>query len=266
MHLRLLIAAALSAGLLATAALAAPPALSAQETADQQTVSAALTAPNFEVLAGHMAALQKVYDHAPVRYPMVVEYGDVTVVRADDQDSAASLAILLTAAVKKRNMSVVYAPNTYPMAAFLLATYANEMKRPEAALAYLDRGLGMQPENAHLVSEKAAALYALNRPRDAVVLLNAWLDQNPLGGENNRARLLRSKGYGLVELRDLNGAEAAYRESLKSEPDHKGARYELEYIAKLRAGGQQLGGKLFNGAEAKAGDFVPEPAPAPPKP
>jgi Flp pilus assembly protein TadD len=47
----------------------------------------------------------------------------------------------------------------------------------------------------------------------------------------------RGRGFVLTELGRLDEAEAAYRESLKIEPDSERAKNELQYIARLKAGG-----------------------------
>jgi hypothetical protein len=133
------------------------------------------------------------------------------------------------------------------------------------ALTYLDRGLAMQPQNGRLTSEKATALVNLHRPGDALAMIDAWLAANPLGGATTRARLLRNKGFALVELDRLDEGEAAYRDSLKAEPGHQGALYELDYIAKLRAGGAKLGVGQTTAGKARAGAF-PKPGDPPPNP
>lgn len=256
-----LAAVALSAVTLSAAAASAQ--VPAQQAADEQLVRAAIAAGSFEALKGHLPALREVLDRAPARFPAVEVRGERTIVRADDQDSAMILALVVSAATKDRKTTVVTEFNTYPDAALLLATYANEMKRPEEALAYLERGLALQPDDGNLVSEKAAALGALRRPAEELALADAWLARNPLGGARNRARLMRDKGFALTELGRLDEAEAAYRASLKEEPGHKGALYELDYIAKQRAGGAKLGGALVTADKAKTEGYVAPDAPKP---
>jgi len=247
------------------AAFAADPGGNPQQARDEAVVRAALAARTFEALAQHMPALRQVLDKAPTSFPLVEQRGDLTIVREDGQTPAFVLALLVTAAAEKRNTRVVREFNTYPLAALLLASYATEMKQPAQALAILDMGLKIQPGNSGLVSEKAAALFLLGRAQEGTALVSAWLEANALADDVTRARLLRSKGYGLTELKDLDGAEAAYRESLKLEPGHKGALYEVDYIGKLKAGGQRLGGEITTSDKAKTEDVKPHPAGEQPK-
>ena len=52
------------------------------------------------------------------------------------------------------------------------------------------------------------------------------------------------------ERNERHEAEKAYRDSLEIEPDHGGAKHEIGYIAKLRAGGQATGIQIMNGEES----------------
>lgn len=257
----------LMAGALAVQALAGPSDRPALETADAKVVEKALQSQSFEQLSKHQGALRKVLEHAPATYPTTMVRGDVTVIHSADRQQALMLSLLAAtaAANEKRPTSVIVETNTYPMAAFLLGTYANEKDQHAQALGYLDQGLRMQPDNAALTTEKATALSALKRSNEAVPMLESWLQSNALAPGADRARVFRAKGFSLIELGRLDEAEAAYRDALKIEPGHKGAEYELAYIAKLRAGGQQLGLKLFNAEDARTKDIAPAPA-ATPKP
>jgi hypothetical protein len=48
--------------------------------------------------------------------------------------------------------------------------------------------------------------------------------------------MLRGEGYALVDLNRLDEAEAAYKESLKVDPDHGHALEELKFIESVRRG------------------------------
>jgi Flp pilus assembly protein TadD len=120
------------------------------------------------------------------------------------------------------------------------------------ALKVLDHGLALQPDNPVLVSEKGAALAVQRRFAEALSLYDDWFARQ--GGPEDTpryARLLRARGFALIELKRLDEAEAAYRQALEIEPDNAGAKHELAYIAELRAG--QAGPKaigLFRSDEA----------------
>jgi Flp pilus assembly protein TadD len=55
--------------------------------------------------------------------------------------------------------------------------------------------------------------------------------------DDQRAVMLRGRGFALIELGRLDEAEKAYRDSLNSEPNNARALNELTYIGRLRAGG-----------------------------
>lgn len=259
MRLTKLLAAGLSALLLATGPAAMAWAKEArfeqtsQEAADEKAVMAALTAMGrggFPELGKHVPALRQVLDRAPARYPLIETRGDVTVMRSDDAVLGNTLVAALTGARPGRQTSVVQGFNTYPMAALVLASHAVEMGRPQEAITYLDKGLALQPESHFLNSEKAAALSQLGRDAEAVDLLSRWLETSPASDPANRARVLRSKGFSLINLDRLDEAEAAYRESLELAPNHGLALSQLKYIAELRAGGPRRKGGLTTADKA----------------
>ena len=87
-----------------------------------------------------------------------------------------------------------------------------------------------------MLTEKTTALEALGRAADALDAVQRWEATEPEDERHrDRARVLRAKGYALVELRRLDEAEAAYRASLMLEP-HKGAANELAFIDQQRQG------------------------------
>ncbi|MDG2531829.1 tetratricopeptide repeat protein [Caulobacter endophyticus] len=104
-----------------------------------------------------------------------------------------------------------------------------------------------------LVTEKGMALTALKRHADALALYDgafAHFSTLLISDDLSKARLMRSRGFSLIELGRLDEAEESYRASLEAEPDHAGAKHELDYIAKLRAGAQAMDVKIVTGAEA----------------
>jgi tetratricopeptide (TPR) repeat protein len=213
---------------------------SAQELADAAVVKAAMAAVGENGPLGlqkHAAALRTVLDHAPASYPEVVRAGNTVIVRADSGEIAPE-ALIAAAGVNVSSGKVVLRIeyNTYPTAALLLASFAVEAERPDLALPYLDRGLAMQPGNSNLTSEKAHSLYKLHRTAEGLSLVETWLAAHPLAPALDRARMLRSKGFGLTELDRLDEAEKAYQESLTLQPGHALALNELKYIQGLRAG------------------------------
>jgi len=217
------------------------PADAAREAADQRIVDETIRASNsggYAALATHLDALRDVLAHAPSCYPEVERRGDDVIVRSD-ADSSAILALTVVAAGQHRNTRVVRGPNPYGNASLLLGAYSNEMRNFEDAIAWLDRGLALQPREQHLVLEKATALGQLRRFDEQVALLQAELNDPWASLSLDTARFQRNLGIALIDLNRLDEAEAALREAIRLQPDNPRAENELRYLAQLRAGGQR---------------------------
>jgi len=222
---------------------------------DEEVVRAAHDALNsggYEALGPHLADVKAVLDRAPTTYPQMELKGDVLLVRSADADEVNAAADALLASHPQAR-SVKWAFNVYPIASLLLGAYANEVRQPQAALSVLDKGVALQPDDTDLIREKGVALFGLKRWEEALGLYERWLAMDdPMHAAFDRALLLRAKGFALIELERLDDAEAAYRASLQIEPDHGGAKYELAYIAKLRAGAERQQTGIFTYDKAKA--------------
>jgi tetratricopeptide (TPR) repeat protein len=142
-----------------------------------------------------------------------------------------------------RNIEAI--ENPYPIAAFFLATYYNEIGRPADAVRVSDALLAL-PEGgpdvdfgtyrAHFFGERATALVALKRLPEALAAYDTGLASHHPLSPSDRGHLLRGRGFALTELGRLDDAEQAYRDSLVAEPNNQRALAELGYIARLRAG------------------------------
>jgi tetratricopeptide (TPR) repeat protein len=259
-----LIAAGLAALALALAGPAAadaakPPApqvQTARETADEATVRAAEEAfqqRGFEGLAEHQGKLLDVLAHAPDAFPAMERRGDTVILRPFRTERA--LILSLMSAEMNPGLKTVAVYDTYPMAAFLVGSLNVQLQRPEAAIAALDKGLALQPAEPVLITEKGAALILMKRPADALALYEPWLAQDDDDADDaDRARMLRAKGFALVELNRLDEAEAAYRASLQLEPGHDLANRELAYITSIRAGAAPAAVEMVTGDQAKSGE------------
>lgn len=258
----LLASAALPAQGLAQAA-ASPPAVdqkafARQEAKDRNVVEKALHVTAFAQLEPMVPDLQKVVANAPARWPVVDRQPGVTTIRVNDSQAALIATVAAAGADSKAGRGpsqVVAVFNTYGTAAFLLGTLAVEHRQPEEALVWLERGLAFQPDNLMLVTEKGSALILQHRFAEAL----AFYDARPpmdlldtLANPDGEARIERSRGFCLTELNRLDEAEAAYLKSLELEPDHGGAKAELAYIRKLKAGGAKQAVDVYTGDKAKA--------------
>lgn len=227
-----------------------PAQLSAQETKDQEVVRKAMKANSFQVLATLEKDLEAALDHAPAQYPQVERSGDVTTIRLM-MGRAGKGASILAGAVDARGGTTAIGLNTYALASLMLGSLANERRDHRKAIAALDRGLALQPDNVTLMIERGAAMVVLKQFADALALYQraekldfATKDLN-FGDD---ARLLRGKGFALIELKRLDEAEAAYQAALKLDPGHPVAKAQLDYLRKLRAGGPQAEIGLVPGA------------------
>jgi len=229
-----------------------------QEVKDRKVVDKALRVTSLAQLEPMVPELQKVVVNAPAHWPMIDRQPGVTIARVSD--SGAALAVMLAVAAASEDKTTlqsgkaVAVTNTYGTAAFLLGSLAVEKRQPEEALIWLERGLAFQPDNLLLVTEKGSAMILQHRFAETLAFYDA---QQPgdmltqLANPGAEARILRSRGFCLIELNRLDEAEAAYVKSLELEPDHGGAKAELDYIRKLRAGGAKQQVDVYTGQQAK---------------
>lgn len=189
----------------------------------------------------HVAALER----ALVDAQLIATVGDTTYVLTDGM-AEGLIAMAMTAESGEKNSGTkrVAVANPYPVIALYLGSYYDEVGRSEDALRVLDMGLansfmpelGLGEHRPLLISERGAALIALKRWPDALKDYEDGLKNDALS-DSDRARMERGMGFVLTELDRLDEAEQAYRDSLKLEPGNVRAQNELQYIARLKAGG-----------------------------
>lgn len=208
----------------------------AQEAADAQIVQdviAAFQRGGFEALEGQRDALVAVLDRAPASYPIEEVRSDRVILR---YQSGAEMAAIMSGLRGPVSNRIEVRFNTYAEAAFLLGSCAIEARDARTAAYYLDRGLALQPGNPLLVGERHIAFLLEGKPAESLAMVDAALAGPLMLTNEDRAHLLRNRGYDLIELRRLDEAEVAYRQSLELEPGHKGALSELNYIRLAREG------------------------------
>jgi Flp pilus assembly protein TadD len=110
--------------------------------------------------------------------------------------------------------------------------------RFEKALDYLESGRQLEPTQPVIAFEKAQALVRSGRRQEALKLYNQFSQVGPFVNGRHLAVALRGRGFILIELGDmLDEAERAFRDSLEFDPNNSLALNELEYIRRLRQGG-----------------------------
>lgn len=243
MHWRRALAATLAACLVLCGSGASAWAAPASVARAEDPADVALVQGGFEVvtqggilaLSPRIAALEAMLARAPQSFPSWERHGDVLFVRPNDNGEIEGLIAEAQAQGGARPKSVQVGYNVYPLASLLLGSYWNEVHEPAKAVAAMDRGLALQPRNGVLVGERGTALADLKKFDQAVASYDAWLASGT-GTDLQRARILRARGFSLIELNRLDEAEQNYLDSLKLEPCHAGARNELAYIAGRRTG------------------------------
>ncbi len=236
-----------------------------------EKAAAVLDATNADAAAGGFAAIRKHLGDLEAALATADDAykaadtgtGPIYVLTDGPTDTLAQLIGAAAAHEQGQNPSgrqTVAVANPYPPISLYLGAYYNEVGENDQALRVLDKGLSFYSGHgaefgitkASIISERAVALTRLGRMDEA---LTAYQDGLKVPGLENgdRARLLRGCGYVLTEKNRLDEAEQAYQESLKYEPGNRIALGELEYIAKLRAGGQKApGGVVLPNAQPKA--------------
>lgn len=234
----------------------APPATAPQSSAVSasqpwQPAQAVLWAAQKDVTKGGLRALQprvaeleRALAGAAAAYAAAPSDGSSGFVLVDGV-SEALLSLAAVATGKRGEGKVVAASDPYPSIAFLLGSYYNEVGRSTDALRVLDAGLalpggltgqGLGTTRPHLASERGVALLKMRRWPEALTAYDSGLALAGLQAKD-KARMLRGRGFALIELRRLDEAESTFRESLKAEPGNALAFNELRYIAQLRQGG-----------------------------
>lgn len=219
---------------------------------DRQIVSETLAAERtrgFDAARDRMSDLQAVLAHAPNPYLPTEERAGVVYIRETSLETC--LVAMALFAMEKRPAApkkAVCVDNPYPLAALLIGSYLDDIRRPEEGLVVLDRGLAFDPNFPTLVAEKGAALNMLHRPAEALATYQAGLANILLLDDWQRGTMLRGEGYALVELKRYDEATEAYQKSLKIDATHGHAVQELDYIAHLRAGRASPTGMTFDAA------------------
>lgn len=216
------------------------PAAAAEDLAAYHAAMEAFQRRGFAGLNPHLSRLRRAMNRAPTSYPMTEQVGDTWIVRSNDMADGLILAMMATVAAQKSSpdaqVNVSTQPNVYPMIALLLGSAAVERHDYREAITWLDRGLALQPLERLVLTERIAALHGLERWDEALKAADAALASGDVLIVTHPASLLRKRGFSLVELGRLDEAQAAYEESLKTEPDNAAALGELEYIRGLRRG------------------------------
>lgn len=153
------------------------------------------------------------------------------------RDSTESLTYLIIAAEEKRDALVL--TGTWAGAYFMKGYALLESGRISEAKSSIEQALVLSPHNSQYLSEMGYVYQieknwpkALKYFEEAENCAEAFSPPEDKLHELGVAR--RGLGYVLVELGRLSEAEEKYRQCLKSDPNDKKAKNELEYIHSLQ--------------------------------
>ncbi|MFI4975608.1 MAG: tetratricopeptide repeat protein [Caulobacterales bacterium] len=259
----LAIAAIGLASLCGSAALAAEPATGAATEAPWSRAKAAVDATESDIRTGgilavrnHLADLEQALAAAPRPAPQMQVIDGRAYVLVDGQAQALLATLTASAAPQPAGdapREVVAVDDPYLMVSFYLGSYYNEVGQSSDALRVLDAGLAIEPRgwtlagshHVAIVTERGAAHIASHNLIEALADYDGGLALQGVA-PRDRARLLRGRGYALTELKRYDEAEDAYRQSLALEPGNSRAESELQYIARVKAGGPTAPGGIIS--------------------
>jgi tetratricopeptide (TPR) repeat protein len=138
-------------------------------------------------------------------------------------------------AYSKPTKKVIWTVPSYSRACYFLGFAALERQELGQAEAWIDRGLALEPDHPLLLCEKALILGYRPGRAGAADFYRRATTVRPWNAPWT-ARAFRGLGFELVEARQLDEAEAAFRRSLELEPGHPVATNELRVVENLRKG------------------------------
>lgn len=235
-----------------------------------QSAEDELRSGGIKALAPHVAEFEAALANGKQFFPDGALVDDKRYVLVDGLAENLLILIGYSAAQKKDPAvkAVATIPNPYPSIGTELASYYDEVGRPQEAIRVLDQSMALSPApdfkaGAHMagmISEKGFALGLLKRFAESLATYDQGLTLKGLAMPD-QTRLLRGRGFALVEMGRLDEGEAAYREVLKLDPGNARALNELTYIARLRAGGPKAPVEVLTSPQTPA---PPKDAPPPP--
>jgi tetratricopeptide (TPR) repeat protein len=202
----------------------------------------------FDMLKQRLPQLEAALAHAPARLNRMELCGDKLVVYVDGPADAAAGLIMAQVVMSHPDVlakglhgrpapkSAVAVRSPYVFLSFYVGTTYNELHQFDRAIPALEKGLALAPNNPILVNEASMALIYLRRVPEAVDLCDRALASGAPMADRDRARLYRTRGFALGELKRYGDAKASYEVSLKYDPGNGGALNEIRYYEGLIAG------------------------------
>jgi tetratricopeptide (TPR) repeat protein len=180
--------------------------------------------------------LQQVVANTPSEYRNMEEDNDGVSIKLWDQPSFIHY-VMWQKDHGEADRNITWIGNAYPRAHYYMGFLCLEQKRFDEAIDFLDRGQSLEPDNPRFVFEKAQVLVHFGRKDEALSLYESVTETGPYVSNHDLSLAHRGRGFLLIEMGDLDGAESAFKASLELDPGNEIANNELEYIGYLRSGG-----------------------------
>jgi tetratricopeptide (TPR) repeat protein len=131
---------------------------------------------------------------------------------------------------------VMWVTPSYSKAFYLLGFIYAEKRDWLKAMAFIEKGISLEPDHPLLLCEKAMILSRLGSHQEAHDLFLNAAEIRPGAPSSQKARALRGAGIALIDLKRLDEAEEILKKSLEIEPENSTALSEMDYIRGLRKG------------------------------
>ncbi len=193
--------------------------------------------------AGELAAQHKAAEVLTILQPVIA---DLEKTVADDRSkgnlvfcaSSTTEAIFYGGLAAQQKKSGIVLGSQICEALFLKAFALTDLQQGGEAIATLEELTALAPYQAHYFVELGFAYRVNGQTEKARAAYQHAIDFSALagtgGGYRDRAAALRGIGYILTDQHDLDGAQKAYGESLKYDPDSTIAKSELKFIENAR--------------------------------
>jgi len=180
--------------------------------------------------------MEKAFSKAP-KYPYAVELcNSVLTIYTDNVESGLIVQAAVVSALKNNIENTVQTvklepSSPYALLAFGLGWVYAEQKEYGACADVLSVGSEFDPWYQAILAEYMFCLAQSGRNEQSLLEADKALNDTSLALDDYvRAKILRHKGYALVELSQWEAAEKAYLESLKFDPKSQLAENEIQYI------------------------------------
>lgn len=217
------------------------PGYSATEMNDSDKVNQALRAMRSSDTKRARALLDEVIANSPSEYVNAYEEDNQHFIKCWDEHEFLSYLEAMKAGQVPSHNNVVWVRSVYPMAYHQLAFLEVEAGNYELAIAALTASLKLEPDQPLTLDELGVVYTNLKDSKKALEFFERALKARRYMSARIRAKCLRGKGVQLINLREIDLAEAALKDSLVYEPGNEVARKELAYIDRLRSGGKATG-------------------------